>query len=404
MTPLSNFRRQRPLTTDISYLSGRADGLATAFLDGQPGIAEAVRAVYPELGETLSPEEARTVIAREHGSATWEELAQHVAALEKGEIVEPFIVAFEAIKNDDITALEGALAGDPELANAPGSNGNNLLGLACSFRRHDMVRLLLKAGADVDSGNRYGWTALHQAGYSNNCELAELLLEAGARIDLSGRGEGGTPLMAALFWGHREVADLLAARGIVPRNLRAAAGVGDVGLLESFVNADGSLKPEAGAARGFYRPHGGFPTWGPSDDPQEILDEAFVYACKSGRLETMGALLRHGAHIDADPYRGTGLTWAAANGRDEAVQWLLDHGASINLRGTFGGPGHGQGITALHLAAQSGKLETVKLLLANRADATLRDELYNGPPAGWAEHGEHPDIAAYLKNVTGDGE
>jgi hypothetical protein len=32
----------------------------------------------------------------------------------------------------------------------------------------------------------------------------------------------------------------------------------------------------AGAHRGFYRPHGGFPAWQPSDDPQEVIDEALV--------------------------------------------------------------------------------------------------------------------------------
>ena len=54
--------------------------------------------------------------------------------------------------------------------------------------------------------------------------LARLMLDAGARTDLSARGDGGTPLIAALFWGHREVAELL---GLEPGNLRVAAGLGD---------------------------------------------------------------------------------------------------------------------------------------------------------------------------------
>ena len=54
-------------------------------------------------------------------------------------------------------------------------------------------------GADPNRGNDYGWTKLHQAGCSNDCELARLMLAAGARTYLFARGDGGTPLVAALF-------------------------------------------------------------------------------------------------------------------------------------------------------------------------------------------------------------
>ena len=64
---------------------------------------------------------------------------------------------------------------------------------------------MLDRGADPNRGNDYGWTKLHQAGYSNWPELARMMLAAGGRTDLSARGDGGTPLIAALFWGHREV-------------------------------------------------------------------------------------------------------------------------------------------------------------------------------------------------------
>jgi hypothetical protein len=45
--------------------------------------------------------------------------------------------------------------------------------------------------------------------------------------------------------------------------------------------------PQAGAHRGFYRPHGGFPAWQPSDEPQEVLAEALVWAAKSDRVEAI---------------------------------------------------------------------------------------------------------------------
>lgn len=395
-------KRHRPLSPDLDYYQGRAEGMVTAFHDGMPEVRAQINELYPlalEAGSNFDLAAAREVIAREHAFTNWRQLRRHLDALRKGETVEPFIVAFQAIEKGDIEALRTVLRQDPSLARAPGTNGNNLLGLAASFKRHDMVRLLLAEGADVDSGNRYGWTALHQAGYSNNVELAQLLLDAGAAIDISGRGEGGTPLVAALFWGNSEVADVLAASGVEPRNLRAAAGVGRVDLIEACFSPDGSLTKEASAHRGFYRPHGGFPEWTPGNTRQEVLDEAFVYGAKSGRIEALEALLKQGANIDADPYRGTALTWAAYKGRVETLGWLLENGAAVNQRGTFGGPGHGQGITALHLAAQCGRFDAVKFLLAKGANPTLHDELYGGSAAGWANNGGHQEITDFLLKI-----
>ena len=256
----------------------------------------------------------------------------------------------------------------------------------------ELTRLLIEHGADVNRGNDYGWTKLHQAGYGNDVELAQILLAAGARGDLSARGDGGTPLVVALFWGHREVAPLL---GVEPRNLRVAAGLGQEDLIGELVGT-----PAAGAHRAFYRPHGGFPAWQPSDDPQEVLDEALVWAAKSGRTEVLVTLIEHGAGVDADPYRGTALTWAAVNGHVDTVRRLVELGADPNRRGTFGGPDHGEGVTALQPAAQGGRAEAVDALLALGADPTIRDSLHGGDAAGWASFGGHDALAERLRSVA----
>ncbi len=193
----------------------------------------------------------------------------------------------------------------------------------------------------------------------------------------------------ALFWGHRDVVDVL---GRAPGNLRVAAGLG---LVDEIRRLAGT--PEAGAHRAFYRPHGGFPAWEPSDDPQEILDEALVWAAKSDRVEALDLLVELGARLDADPYRGTALTWAAANGRVAAIRRLLELGADPNLRGTFGGPTHGEGVTALHLAAQGGHRQAVEALLEGGADPTIQDLLHDGPAWGWADFGGHAALAELLR-------
>jgi ankyrin repeat protein len=300
-----------------------------------------------------------------------------VTALASGdERPTPFMLAYRAVEDGDRGRLAELLDEHPELVRTRGTNGNDLLGMAGDL---ESVTLLLERGADVNRGNDYGWTKLHQAGYGNDRPLAELVLAAGARTDLSARGDGGTPLAAALFWGHREVIDLL---GLEPRNLRVAAGLGRVDLIDELVGT-----PAAGAHRAFYRPHGGFPAWQPADDPQEILDEALVWAAKADRVEAIDRVVELGASLEADPYRGTALAWAAANGRVAAIRRLVELGADPNGRGTFGGPTHGEGVTALHMAAQSCQTEAVEELLAAGADPSLKDELHGGTAAGWAHVG-----------------
>jgi ankyrin repeat protein len=392
---------------EIGYYEDRAEGLRSVVASGLANGIDVVRAHHPALASasdadvrSLTAADARLVLAREHGFASWRAFRAHIDGL--SESGEPFRRAFRAIEARDIAALRELLDRYPGLVAARGTNGNDLLGLAANMacgRRRDkaLVRELLARGADPSSANDRGWTPLHQAGYGNDSELARLLLDAGARTDPYGHGEGGTPLAAALFWGNTEVAELLAEREIDPRNLRIAAGLGRLDLIRELVRADGSLGPEAGAARGFYRPHSGFPIWQPSDDPQEILDEALVWAAKSDRVEVLGPLVELGADVNGDPYRGTALIWAGALGRVAAIDRLVELGADPSRQATFGGPDHGQGVTALHIAAQSGKRAAVEALLDAGADPALTDDIYGSPPAGWAEHGGHGEIASLLR-------
>jgi len=147
-------------------------------------------------------------------------------------------------------------------------------------------------------------------------------------------------------------------------------------------------------------PHSGFPDWRPSSDPQEVLDEALVWACKSGRTNVLQRLVGAGARVDADPYRGTPLIWAAVCDRIETVDWLIDHGASINRKATFGGPTHGEGVTALHMASQHGHLSIVQLLVERGADLAIRDDLYHGDAAGAADHFDQIAVRDYLRGLA----
>jgi ankyrin repeat protein len=383
---------RHPYREDIDYYEGRAAGLLASADDG----TESALAAFRRWNDApLTLPSARAVVAREHGFSSWAALRRHVGSLRERD--EPFARAYRALEAHDVDGLREQLERFPDLVAVSGTNGNDLLGMATATCDERLVALLLEHGADPARANAHGWTPLHQAAYSGLPLLVGLLLKAGAAADLSARGDGGTPLIVALFWGHREAADLLAERGVHPLNLRAAAGLGRLDLIDELVSAEGRVAPEAGANRSFYRPHSGFPAWEASEDPQEVLDEALSWAARNDRVEALDVLVARGADVDADVYRGTALTWAAACGRMSAIKRLVALGADPNRRGTFGGPEHGDGTTALHHAAEAGQLDTIRALLDAGADPTARDALYNATPADWAEHSGRQAAADLLR-------
>lgn len=397
-------RHTRVFVPDVAYFDERAGGLVSAHEAGVLQAFAQIREWHPafagasddELARaSFDLEAARLVYARQHGFRTWDALVTDIRAVASGERTEPFREAFDAMRDRRWDRLLEVVRQHPDVLRARGTNGNTLLNLPVSLagrtcdplpaQAWQMLDVFLRAGADINRANDRGWTPLHQAAYSNQAELAKRLIAAGAAQDMEAHGEGGTPLAVALFWGHREVADVLAASMIVPQNLRIAAGLGREDLIADCFGQDGALTDAARAGRGFYRPHSGFPVWHPSNHPQEVLDEALVWACKADRVEVLPLLARRGANVNADPYRGTPLMWATANNRSAAATWLLQHGATISPA-TFGGSSHGEGVTPLHLAAQNDHVEMAHLLMDYGADPNVEDAIYHSSPIGWADH------------------
>jgi ankyrin repeat protein len=414
--PPSGSRQTRLFVADAAWITERVHGLLRTRQSAGPAALQQIREWHPRFADRtdeqileapFTEEDARLVYAREHGFETWDDLIGRVnllATRTDADTTEPFMAAFDRLQSGDVPGFQRLLGANPRLASERGTNGNTLLNLAVSFAGRPgwkggvaAIEALLAAGSDVNDANDRGWTPLHAAAYANQREPASLLVAKGAALDAEAHGAGGTPLIVALFWGHREVADVLGRHAVTPGNLRAAAGLGIHELVEACFSGDRTLTPEAGAARGFYRPHSGFPDWQPSTDPQEVLDEALVWACKSDRAGVLERLVRAGARLDADPYRGTPLIWAAACNRTEAAAWLLDHGSNVNQKGTFGGLTHGQGITALHLAAQNGHMAMVKLLLERGADRSIKDDLYHATAEGGAAYFGHVEVREYLR-------
>ncbi len=221
-----------------------------------------------------------------------------------------------------------------------------------------VARLLSQDRALVDARGEHDKTPLHWAADNDQRELAELLIGAGADLELQ-TSWGATALEWAATMGSVEVGRLLLERGARGLNLYTAAALGLIDVVRSYL-AQGRPGPEAGRRRR------------DDADPAEIppdtalmvgdaVSDAFYIACRSGQLAVAQLLLEHGADIDAKGHFGaTGLHWAALNGHADVVRWLLERGAALDGR----------------------------------------DARFDSTPEGWALETGHGDIAALIGDAA----
>jgi ankyrin repeat protein len=115
-------------------------------------------------------------------------------------------------------------------------------------------------------------------------------------------------------------------------------------------------------------------------------DNALMIAAFTGNKEAVEALLEKGAEVNRVGW--TPLHYAAAVGKNEIVQLLLDKAAYIDAESP-------NKTTPIMMAARGGHILTVKLLLDEGADATLKNDL--GMTAiDFARKTNHHDIAEGL--------
>ncbi|MFZ2490573.1 MAG: ankyrin repeat domain-containing protein [Thermoanaerobaculia bacterium] len=215
---------------------------------------------------------------------------------------------FDAARSGDVAAIKVLLEKDPALLEARGSMGLTPIGAAILAGQREAVQLLVDAGADLnvhDDGE--GFTPLGLAALRGDEAVAALLIDHGASI--GGRDSfGGTPLHVAAIGGRPEAVRLLLDRG-AHANVR-------------------------------------------SNDGRTPL----AVAIERGRTEAAEVLLSHGADASSRDSRGVTLLQRAVVADNAGmVMLLLRHGADPQVRSPYGN-------TAVDLAVQDGRKEIVALL------------------------------------------
>jgi ankyrin repeat protein len=319
--------------------------------DAQPGDVDRVVRTWTSLVKTrpalkaCSLADAQFVVARIHGFDTWPAFAAHIDTLARASSgTATFEAAVDAIVGGDIATLERLLREHPDLVRQRSTreHGATLLHYVSAngvedFRQKtpknivEIARLLLDAGADVNAeSNSYGGhdttfglaaTSVHPETAGVQDDLLELLLQRGALVE--DRATHGA-VNACLHNGRGKAAMFIAAHG-AHLDLEAAAGVGRLDVVKTFVQPDGTL--------------------------------------------TNGATEKQ--KID-------GFAWAAEYGHTAVVEYMLNAGMPLDSRLRHDGQ------TALHWAAWGGHADVVRLLLKRGAVVSVKDRSYDGTPLDWA--------------------
>jgi len=86
--------------------------------------------------------------------------------------------------------------------------GRTALHLASYYMHKQIVKILLDAGADVNAKDQYGYTPLHVATFNGYEQIVKILIEAGADVNVNSIGRG-TPLQCAVDRGNLYIIRLL---------------------------------------------------------------------------------------------------------------------------------------------------------------------------------------------------
>jgi len=283
----------------------------------------------------------------------------YLAVLVLPAVIVPLLIA--ANLNPDLRIVAAAKAGDAKAVaalikekvdvNATQPGGATALAWAAQRADDEMAQILLAAGAKPDLSNDYGETPLTLACANGDGVLVKKLLDAGANAKAA-RWNGETPLMICAGNGKTEAVQQLLAKGADlaatdqtkgQNALMWAAAQGRAAVVKVLLERGADINV---ASKGNFTP--------------------LMFAVEKGDGETVKELIAAGSDVNKALPDGTTPIMIAANlGQTAAALALLDKGAQPKIADKAG-------TTPLHSAAQAGNVELAKALVAKGADPNAR--------------------------------
>ncbi|XP_030766006.1 protein phosphatase 1 regulatory subunit 12A isoform X3 [Sitophilus oryzae] len=223
---------------------------------------------------------------------------------------------------------------------------------ACAAGDKEEVHKLLGKGADINTANVDGLTALHQACIDDNLDMVEFLVEHGADVN-RGDNEGWTPLHATASCGFVYIAKYLIEKGA---NVAAVNNDGELAIdITESQKMEDLLKDEI-RKRGI------------DCDAARNDEEILMLRDAKEWLATKSSLVN-------EPHPKTGATAlhvAAAKGYLDVIRILLQSSADIDAQDA-------DGWTPLHAAAHWGQIDASRLLVENLADMDAKNYVGQTP-------------------------
>lgn len=270
----------------------------------------------------------------------------------------------QAAQEDDLDKIKTLLKQGADV-NTRDEKGQTALVWACRVTRHDpsqwtprkrrVVQLLLAAGANPNVADEYGMTALSHLCHYGQVELVRAMLEHGAQVNAH------FPEPPPLFDARDSAAivRLLLARGA---KIEAKDDIGDTPLIDAAFSGSVSVVRQllrAGANVQAENNHG---------------DTALMMAAgrqSPGGLEIVQMLLAHKVKVNhKNEYGNTALHSCTAFPAKDCLQiarLLLKHGANVNAVNQ-------EGRTALWSCMTNMQYPTIQLLLDKGIDVHIKDK------------------------------
>ena len=283
-----------------------------------------------------------------------------------------------AIREGDHARVQKLLRAGADV-NTADSEGTTALMHSVIESNVKMVKLLIDAHADVNAKNAVDSTALMYA--ATNFAKTKLLVDAGADVKAKSK-RGSTPMSVAVTtFGSTPVLKLLVSKGAPPedRLMASAASKGDLEAIQYLVSigvpagdaASSSISAaiqmrcetcvrllvEKGAPANGARPNGTLSTAVGASTGSVLNDSV-----KRAMPELSQFLVDHGASLESKDREGFTLLMQAVlsmdppPARDRMVEWLLSKGVDVNAK-------NDRGDTAYLLAARVGIRSTLDLLV-----------------------------------------